>query len=198
MFRSVKIAVVADDKETRAMYCVALSAMGHEVVGDVGNGRDLVALCANLQPNLIIADIKAPGMNVIEPAELIRKTEPVPIMFVSDHYDEQLIQRVQLNHLVAYLLKPLRARELETTISITVARFEEFKRARAEAASLQQALRDRKIVERAKGILMEHSELSEHEAYRRLQKLSWDRNEKLVKVAEALVVAETALASASQ
>ena len=197
MFRSFKIALMTDDKETRSMYGVTLSAMGHEVVGDVGNGRDLVSLCAKLQPALVIADIKAPEMDDIELADLTCKTEPVPIMYLSEHYDEKIAQHAQLNHVLAYLLKPLKARELEMTIIITMSRFGEFKRARAEAASLKQALQDRKLIERAKGILMLRSELPEHEAFRRLQRLSWERNEKLVKVAEALVLAEAALVPVS-
>ena len=194
MLRSLRIVVAEDDKDTCEMYSVALSALGHEVVGMAATGRDLVALCSKLKPQLVISDIKMPDMDGIEAADLISKPDPVPIIFISGYYDEKLVQRAQLNHVFAYLLKPLKPGELETAIAVAMNRFQELQAVRGEAATLRQALADRKIIERAKGILMASTGLNEDDAFRRLQKLSWDKNEKLVRVAEMIVMAEGAIA----
>jgi response regulator NasT len=104
------------------------------------------------------------------------------------------VQRAQLNHVFAYLLKPLKPGELATAIAVAMARFKELQFVQMEAATLKQALRDRKIVERAKGIVMEQAGISENDAFRRLQKRSWETNEKIVRIAEMIIFAEGAVA----
>ena len=190
----LNIVVAEDDNDTRQMYCRLLGALGHKVVGQAANGGDLVALCSKLKPDLVIADIKMPEMDGIEAADLICKNEPVAFVLVSGHYDKKLIERAQLNHVLAYLVKPLEPGELEAAIGVAMSRFAELQALRAETATLRQALQDRKVIERAKGILMQRAGISEPDAFRRLQKLSWDKNEKLARVAEMFILAEGAIA----
>lgn len=189
----LNIVLAEDDRDTREMYCALLSAIGHTVVGQAASGRDLVPLCAKLKPDLVIADIKMPEMDGIEAADLICKTEPVAFVLVSGYYDKKLIERAQLNHVLAYLVKPLKPGELEVAIAVARSRFAELQALRAEATTLRQALQDRKLIERAKGLLMERAGLSEADAFRRLQKLSWDKNEKLARIAEMIILAEGAV-----
>ena len=194
MRQALRIVIAEDDQDTRDMYRTSLTALGHEFVGEAANGRDLVAECEKLKPQLVISDIKMPDMDGIEAADLICKPEPLPIIFISGYYDEKLVQRAQLSHVFAYLVKPIKGGELATAIAVAMARFQELQAVRTEANTLRKALKDRKIVERAKGILMERAGLSEERAFARLQKLSWDTNQKLVKVAETIILAEDAVA----
>jgi response regulator NasT len=112
---------------------------------------------------------------------------------VSAYHDPGLIKRAESDHILAYLIKPIKQADLEPAISIAMRRFEQFQDLRKETADLRQALEDRKVIERAKGILMKKAGLDEQGAFRRLQKLASDRNRKLVEIAHMIVTADEAL-----
>jgi AmiR/NasT family two-component response regulator len=176
MTRSLRIAIAEDEPDLRDYFQRILPRLGHEVVAAVGNGRDLVEQCRSLQPDLVITDIKMPHMDGIEAAAQISRQHAVPVILVS-----------------AYLVKPIKQADLEPAIAIAMRRFEQFRALHKEAADLRQALEDRKVVERAKGILMKRIELDEEQAFRRLQKLASDKNQKLAGIAQMIVTAEEAL-----
>ena len=103
-----------------------------------------------------------------------------------------MIERAEADHILGYLVKPIKQADLEPVIALAMRRFEQFQALRQEAADLRQALEDRKIIERAKGILMKKASLDEQEAFRRLQKLASDKNRKLVEIARMILTAEEA------
>ena len=103
-----------------------------------------------------------------------------------------MIERAEADHILAYLVKPIKQADLEPAIAIATRRFEQFQALRKEAADLRQALEDRKLIEKAKGLLMKRAGLDENEAFRRLQKLASERNRKLVEVAFMILTAEEA------
>jgi response regulator NasT len=141
----------------------------------------------------VITDIKMPDMDGIDAAAAICREEPVPIILVSAYSDVTLIERAQSEYILAYLIKPIKQADLQPAISLAMWRFEQFQALRKEAADLRQALEDRKLIERAKGILMKRVTLDEQEAFRRLQKVASDNNRKLVEVAHMILVAEEAM-----
>jgi response regulator NasT len=104
-----------------------------------------------------------------------------------------LIARAEADHIMAYLVKPIKQADLEPAIGLAMRRFEQFESLRREATDLRQALADRKIIERAKGILMKRAGLDEQNAFRRLQKLASEKNRKLVDIASMIVTADEAL-----
>jgi response regulator NasT len=108
---------------------------------------------------------------------------PVPVILVSAYSDAKLIERAEADHIMAYLVKPIKQTDLEPAIGLAMRRFEQFEALRREAADIRQALEDRKIIERAKGILMKELDLSEAEAFRRLQKTASAKNLKLIELA---------------
>jgi response regulator NasT len=116
----------------------------------------------------------------------------VPIVVVTAFHDSQLIEKAEKNHVLAYLVKPIKKQDLEPAIGIAMSRFREFREMREETDNLRQALEDRKIIERAKGILMKRAGLDEPEAFRRLQKLARDKNQKLIEIAKIILTAEEA------
>jgi len=189
----LRIAVADDEPLMRQYFSEVLSGLGHEVVGAAENGRQLVDECCQWQPDLVITDIKMPDMDGIEAARQIYEKQPLPIILVSGFHDAELVERAAAEHILAYLLKPVRMDSLKIQIAIAMRRFEEFAVLRMEADHYRQTLQDRKIIERAKGIIMKKTGLEEHDAFHRLQNLANEKNKKLVEVAQMIVTADAAL-----
>jgi response regulator NasT len=192
MNRSLRIAVAEDEPLMQKYMAETLELMGHQVLGLADTGHKLVELCRALHPDLVITDIRLPDMDGLDAAAKIYASEPVPIIIVSAFHDPDLIERAERNHVLAYLVKPIKQQDLEPAIAIAMTRFQEFKMMRQDADNLRQALEDRKIIERAKGIIMKRSGLDEPDAFRRLQKLARDKNRKLIDIATMIVTAEEA------
>ena len=195
MSQSLRIAIADDELDMRDYFQQVLPRLGHTVVAVAQNGRELVELCRTKNPDLVITDIKMPEMDGIDAATQIYHENPVPVILVSAHHDAALIERAESDHIMGYLVKPIKQADLAPTIAIAVHRFEQFKTLRQEATDLRQALMDRKVIERAKGILMKKGKLDEPDAFRRLQKLASDKNQKLVEIASIIVTAEEAFQS---
>jgi response regulator NasT len=192
MSRSLKIAVADDELDMRDYFQKILPLLGHSVVATARDGRELVQKCRETRPDLVITDIKMPDMDGIDAANQIYRDGPIPVILVSAYHDPEFIRRAEADHILAYLVKPIKQADLEPAIAIAIRRFEQFQALRKESADLKQALEDRKIIERAKGILMKKAGLDEHEAFRRLQKLASDKNRKLVEIATMILTAEEA------
>ena len=190
MSHSLRIAIADDEPDMRDYFQEVLPRMGHTVVALAQNGRELVDLCRATNPDLVITDIKMPDMDGIDAANKIYQERPVPVILVSAHHDANLIQRAETDHIMGYLVKPIKQADLKPTIAITVHRFEQFQAMHKEASDLRQALADRKMIERAKGILMKKGNLDEPEAFGRLQKLASEKNHKLVEIATIIVTAD--------
>ena len=193
MTNSLRIVVADDEQDMRDYFKRILPRLGHNVVGVAANGKELVAQCASLEPDLVITDIKMPEMDGIDAAVAIYKQRPIPVILVSAFHDPELIKRAEADHIMVYLVKPIKQPDLEPVIALATRRFTQFLALRQEAADLRQALEDRKIIERAKGFLMKKANLDEHDAFRRLQKIASDKNAKLVEIARMIVTAEEAL-----
>ena len=196
MNRSLRIAVAEDEPLMRTYLQETLTVLGHQVVLLAKTGRELVQEYQAHKPDLVITDVRMPDMDGLDAAAAIYANELLPIIVVSAHHDPDLIERAERNHVVAYLVKPIKQEDLAPAIAIAMRRFQEFQATRQEADNLRQALEDRKILDRAKGILMKRTGLDEPEAFRRLQKLARDNNRKLVDIARNIVMAEEAFQKA--
>jgi response regulator NasT len=167
-----------------------LAALGHVVVAEASSGEEAVTLAASCQPDLAIMDIKMPLMDGIEAAEHITQARPIPIILLTAYSETQLVERAAHANVAAYLMKPVAEEDLLPAITLAFIRFREFEALRREVTDLREALEARKLIERAKGILMRRLNLTEEEAFRRLQHQSQTSNRKLSQVAEALIVAD--------
>jgi AmiR/NasT family two-component response regulator len=186
--------LLADDESIRVMSLrVQLAALGHKVVAEASTGSEAVALAESHQPDLAILDIKMPVMDGIEAAERITQAHPIPIILLTAYSEAQLVERAAQANISAYLMKPVSEEDLLPAITLALTRFKQFQALRQEVADLREALEARKTIERAKGILMRRLNLSEDEAFRRLQRQSQESNRKLAQVAEAIVVADQML-----
>jgi response regulator NasT len=141
-------------------------------------------------PDLVITDIKMPGLDGIAVAAAIFRERPTPVILVSAYHDRDLVERAGAECVFGYLVKPVREADLPPAIAVAMGRFEQFRALEQEAADLRQALEDRKLVERAKGVLMRRSGTDEADAYRRLQKLATDRRCKLAEAARWVLTVE--------
>ena len=192
MTQPLRIVVADDEPDMRDYFAKMLPLLGHKVVGIAANGEELVVLCRSVQPDLVVTDIKMPDMDGIDAASRVYEERPVPVILVSAYHEPELIHRAEADHIMGYLVKPIKQADLGPVIALTMRRFEQFQELHKEAANLRQALEDRKVIERAKGILMKRAGLDEQDAFRRLQKLASDKNLKLVEIARTVVTADEA------
>ncbi len=190
--------LIADDDSLHVMSLrQQLEELGHQVVAEAYTGREALHLASIRQPDLALLDIVMPDMDGIEAARRIHATQPIPIVLLSAHSEERLARRADEAGVFAYLVKPVTAQDLRPALLLASSRYQEFQVLRQEVADLRQALETRKLVERAKGILMRRLHLTEEEAFRRLQKRSQDENRKLRDVAEAVITADEMFLDAS-
>jgi response regulator NasT len=195
MSRALRIAVADDEPDMQDYFRTILPRLGHTVVAVAVTGRELLERCRVTHPDLVITDIRMPDMDGIEAAAQLYKEKPIPVILVSAFHDAEFIERAEADHILAYLVKPIKQADLEPAITIAMRRFEQFQALQKEAADLRQALQDRKLIERAKGVLMKQAGLNEADAFRRLQKLASEKNRKLVDIAQMILTAEEALRS---
>lgn len=121
----LRIAVADDEPDMREYFTKSLSRLGHCVVAAAHNGRELVELCRALHPDLVITDIKMPVMTGIEAAKQIATERSVPVILVSAFHDRALTDRAETEHIVGYLVKPIKQADLEPTIALAMQRFEQ-------------------------------------------------------------------------
>ena len=192
MTQPLRIAVADDELDMRDYFREVLPRLGHTVVAIAQDGTELIEQCRAVEPDLVVTDIKMPGIDGIDASIQICQIRPVPVILVSAHQDATLIERAETDHIMAYLIKPVKQSELAPAIALGMRRFEQFTALRTETADLRQALADRKTIERAKGILMKKANLDEAAAFRRLQKLASAKNLKLANIASMIVTADEA------
>jgi response regulator NasT len=166
-----------------------LAGMDYAVEGEAGDGKTAVDLARKVQPDLVIMDIRMPELDGIEAARILTAEKVAPVLLLTAYSEPELVQRAAQAGVIGYLVKPFREAQLGPAIEVTLARFREFEQVHKELGNMREALEARKVIERAKGILMARSGLSEPEAFRRIQKHSMDTRKTMREVAEAIVLA---------
>lgn len=170
-----------------------LKGLGYDVIGIARSGAEAINLANRLSPDLIIMDIRMPEMEGTEAAARIRDQHPVPIIMLTAYADKDTIRKAEAAGALAYLVKPVNENELPPAINIALARFREIQSLRSEVVELQESLEARKLIERAKGILMQRLGLSERDAYERLRQRARDKRAKMKDIAQAIIEAEELL-----
>ena len=184
--------IVADDESlVRVDLRESLTELGYLVVGEVGDGQSAVNMARELDPDVVVMDIKMPGMDGIEAARILTQEKISPVVLLTAYSQKDLIERAKEAGVVGYLVKPFRETDLAPAIELALARFAEFRALQEEVGNLTEALETRKKVERAKGILMEKQGMTEAEAFRKIQKMSMNTRKPMKEVAEAIVLANS-------
>ena len=182
--------VIADDESLIRMNLKeTLVGLGYLVVGEAGDGVSAINLARELRPDLVVMDIKMPKLDGIQAAEVLTQERIAPVLLLTAYSDRELVDRARDAGVVAYLVKPFREGDLLPAIEVAMARFAELRALDKQLGDLQEAMETRKIVERAKGLLMETQGLSESEAFRRIQQLSMNTRKPMKEIAQALLLA---------
>jgi AmiR/NasT family two-component response regulator len=183
--------LIADDESLRVMSLKGqLEALGHKVIAEASTGKEAVHLAEELRPDLAILDIKMPEMDGIEAAQKISAERAIPIILLTAYSERELAERAAIANVSAYLMKPISEQDLLPAIALAMSRFKEFQSLHQEVDDLRDALETRKLVERAKGILMRRLNLTEEEAFRRMQRRSQNENKRLGEIAQAIITAD--------
>jgi two-component system, response regulator PdtaR len=190
----MRILIAEDDTVIALGLVERIRSLGHEAVGPAADGVEAVELARADAPDLYLFDIEMPNLDGLEAAQqLAAEGLRRPVVVVTGVEDESLVQRSIASGVGAYLTKPIDTRELQAALALSAARHLEFEQLEAEVDRAQQALEDRKLVERAKGLLMAALDLSEQDAFRRLQITARERNLKLAEVASRIVEQQSLL-----
>jgi AmiR/NasT family two-component response regulator len=185
-----RIVLVDDHEKTRALVTSTVVALGGSVVAQGETAASGFELVERHRPDAVILAVGLPDQDGVELATDIMTATPCPIVLLTSRAQGPIVQRARLAGAMGYLLKPLRPEELEPAIELAIARFDDLHRASRENASLRRALAERKLVEQAKGLLMQRLGLSEPEAFRLLQRTAMDRRVAIVTLAEVVIKGE--------
>ncbi|MDR1151170.1 MAG: response regulator [Bifidobacteriaceae bacterium] len=180
--------VVAEDEALIRLDVVeTLREAGFDVVGEAQDGEEAVRLTRDLEPDLVVMDVKMPGMDGIASAEVIAKEHLAPDVMLTAFSQADLVERARDAGAMAYVVKPFTSADLLPAIEIAMSRFTEMAELETQIADLNERFETRKRVERAKGLLMTTMNLSEPEAFRWIQKTSMDRRLTMREVADAVI-----------
>lgn len=190
--------LIAEDNDLVALTLEEqLKGLGYDVIGIARTGAEAIDLATRLGPDLIIMDIRMPEMEGTEAAARINQQRPTPILMLTAYTDRETIRRAEQAGALAYLVKPVNEAELSPAINIALARFRDLQALRAQVHELEESLEARKLIERAKGILMQRLGLTERDAYERLRQRARDKRAKMKDIAQAIIEAEELLGSGS-
>lgn len=188
----IRILVAEDDANARSVVVDLLAALGHTVVSEVATGREAIERAREVLPDVVLLDVHMPDGSGIEAAEEIASSLPgtAVVLFSGDQSVTLSERDIAATAAIAFLPKPTPPRMLDSTIRLAVSRARELSSAKHEAQEARAQLENRKIIERAKGILMRRTGSSEQEAYRILQRTSQDRSVPMVEIAKAVLESE--------
>ncbi len=184
---SLKIVVVEDDAEIRQFLRETLKKMGHDVVGEAATGTEMVRMVLTLSPDLVVFDIHLPHLDGLKALAQIYQERIVAAVAITGDHDQELVRRAIEEHVLAYLVKPINEYQLGPALHVAWARFDEMRKLHTENATLQQNLQNRKLIERAKGVLMKRHRWSEADAFRRLQRGAMNRRMTMIDLAQAVL-----------
>ncbi|MCO5175650.1 MAG: response regulator [Thermomicrobiales bacterium] len=181
--------IIADDESLIRMDLrEMLTHLGYDVVGEAGDGREAIELSEKLRPDLVMMDIRMPEVDGITAAQDLAERRIAPVVILTAFSEQSLIGRAKEAGVCGYLVKPFRETELMPVIELAMSRFRDMSELEREVTDLREALETRKLVERAKGVLMEVHGLREAEAFNRMRKTSMDNRKSMREVAEAILL----------
>lgn len=188
MAQQLRLVIADDESIIRMNLKETLVGLGYLVVADAGDGVSAVNLAKELKPDLVIMDIKMPKLDGIQAAKILTEEKIAPVLLLTAYSDRELVERAREAGVVNYIVKPFREAELLPAIEIALARYAEFSEMDKQIVDLKETLETRKLVERAKGVLMDTQGLKEQEAFRKIQQLSMNTRKSMREIAQAILL----------
>jgi two-component system, response regulator PdtaR len=195
--KSLSVVIAEDEALIRLDLKEMLEEEGYLVAGEVGDGASAVDLAQRLHPDLVIMDVKMPGLDGISAAEQISAERLAPVVILTAFSQRDLVKRASDAGAMAYLIKPFTRADLVPAIEIAVSRYQEITALDGEVAGLKDRLEVRKLLDRAKGLLQADRGITEAEAFRWIQKTSMDRRMTMRAVAEEVIQAAAPASAAA-
>jgi len=189
---TTRILVAEDEVISRMDLREMLENLGYSVVGEAGDGVAAVNLARALQPDLVLMDIKMPELDGISAAQTLAQEHLTPVLLLTAYSDREFVDRAVDAGVMGYLVKPFAEAQLKPAIEVALERWREVRQMQHDLAQTQETLETRKLVERAKGVLMDSQNLKEADAFRRIQRLSMNSRKSMREVAEAILLAHEA------
>lgn len=183
-----RVVIAEDEALVRLDLKESLESLGYLVVGEASDGVSAINMARELRPDVVIMDIKMPQIDGIEAARILTQEKIAPVVLITAYGQHDLVERAKDAGVVGYLVKPWKEMDLAPAIEVALARFEDFRTLESEMQDLQAALETRKLVDRAKGILMDTQGLTEATAFRKIQKMSMNTRKSMKEVAEAIIL----------
>lgn len=189
--KQLRILIADDESIIRLDLKEMLEEHGHQVIGEATDGQVAVDLADRLAPDLIVMDIKMPNLDGLGAVKLINAAgkKRVPVVMVTAYSQPELVEQAVELGVFAYLVKPIKEADILPTIEVAMSRADEMNALTQEVTNLKDALETRKLVEKAKGILIETYGITESEAFRRIQKLSMNSRKPIRDIADAIILA---------
>ena len=188
MANQLRLVIADDESIIRMNLRETLVGLGYLVVGDAGDGVSAIHLARELRPDLVIMDIKMPKLDGIAAAKVLTEEKIAPVLLLTAYSDRELVERARDAGVVNYIVKPFREAELLPAIEIALARFAEFNSMATELGDLKDTMETRKLVERAKGVLLDTQGLKEQDAFRKIQQLSMNTRKSMREIAQAILL----------
>lgn len=183
-----RILLAEDEAIERVDLHELLVALGYVVVGEASDGQMAVNLARELKPDITIMDIEMPEMDGIDAARILSAEKICPVLLLTAYSQRDLVERARDAGVMGYLVKPFRESEVTPAIEVALARYDEQQQLDGEVTDLRDKFETRKLIDRAKGILMDSKGLSEAEAFRRIQKMSMNTRRTMKEIAQAIVI----------
>jgi len=188
---NLKVLIADDDPIIRLDLRQMLENLGYTVVAEAGDGQEALDLARESKPDVCILDVKMPVMDGIDAVTHITEENIAPTILLTAYSDRELVDRATTAGVFAYLVKPFKPSDLPPAIEVARSRYEQNAQLNKEVGNLQEKLEARKLIDRAKGILMDEHKLSEAESYRRIQQQSMNLRKTMREVAEAIILAKS-------
>ena len=188
---TLKVLVADDEPEMREYFSHLVTQIGHHVVATAGTGTELIERCRATTPDLIITDVRMPDVDGLEAVSCCFAERPVAVIVISALHEPELIDRAATSHLLAFLVKPIKAVDLECAIPIAMQQFHESRALQQRAKSLQHTLEHRRILERIDSIVMQQNGSCGATSSREMQYATGREDTETAGVSRCFVLSET-------
>lgn len=183
----MRILIVDDESLIRMDLRDILESEQHEVVGEASNGVEAITMCKELKPDAVLMDVKMPELDGIEAARQIGFNHLAPVVLLTSYSQQDLVTKARESGVYGYLIKPVREEQLIPTLEMACGRFLDDLESRQQMADLEKTLEERKIIQKATGILMDLYKITEDESYNRIRQLSMKKRESMVNICKLII-----------